>query len=84
MSRRDGLARRATQAWLARHEIPHDALFLRTARDNRRDSIVKRDIFDRLVRRTWQVRGVLDDRDQVVRMWRGLGLTCAQVGPGDF
>jgi hypothetical protein len=27
---------------------------------------------------------VLDDRDQVVTMWRGLGLTCLQVAPGDF
>jgi hypothetical protein len=84
VSGRDGVARRATQAWLARHEIPHDALLMRAERDNRRDSIVKREIFDRVIRRRWQVRGVLDDRDQVVRMWRDLGLTCAQVAPGDF
>jgi predicted kinase len=84
VSGRDGVARRATGAWLARHEIPHDALLMRPAGDNRRDSVVKREIFDRLIRHTWQVRGVLDDRDQVVRMWRDLGLTCAQVAPGDF
>jgi hypothetical protein len=46
--------------------------------------VVKREIFDRSIRHVWQVRGVLDDRDQVVRMWRDLGLTCAQVAPGDF
>jgi predicted kinase len=84
VSGRDGVARRATEAWLARHEIPYDALLMRAAGDNRRDSVVKREIFDRRIRRTWQVRGVLDDRDQVVRMWRDLGLTCAQVAPGDF
>ena len=84
VSGRDGVARSATQAWLDRHEIPHDALLLRTAGDNRRDSIVKREIFDRRIRPVWQVKGVLDDRDQVVRMWRGLGLTCVQVAPGDF
>jgi hypothetical protein len=84
VSGRDGVARADTQAWLARHEIPHDALFLRAAGDNRRDSIVKREIFDARIRHTWHVRGVLDDRDQVVRMWRDLGLTCAQVAPGDF
>ena len=27
---------------------------------------------------------VLDDRDQVVRMWRHRGLTCLQVAPGNF
>jgi predicted kinase len=84
VSGRDGVARAATLAWLDRHEIPHDVLLLRRRGDTRRDSVVKREIFDRSIRHVWQVRGVLDDRDQVVRMWRGLGLTCAQVAPGDF
>jgi predicted kinase len=84
VSGRDGVARSATQAWLDRHEIPHDALLMRVRGDGRRDSLVKREIFETVIRRRWQVRGVLDDRDQVVRMWRGLGLTCAQVAPGDF
>jgi predicted kinase len=84
VSGRDGVARRATQAWLDRHEIPYDVLLMRARGDARRDSVVKREIFETLIRRNWQVRGVLDDRDQVVRMWRELGLTCAQVAPGDF
>jgi predicted kinase len=84
VSGRDDVARVATLAWLDRHAIPHDVLLLRTRGDTRRDSIVKREIFDRTIRHVWQVRGVLDDRDQVVRMWRDLGLTCAQVAPGDF
>jgi predicted kinase len=84
VSGRDGVARAATLAWLDRHEIPHDLLLLRARGDARRDSVVKREIFDRRIRHVWQVRGVLDDRDQVVRMWRHLGLTCAQVAPGDF
>jgi predicted kinase len=84
VSGRDGVARRDTEAWLDRHDIPHDALLMRTAGDSRKDSIVKREIFDGRIRHVWQVKGVLDDRDQVVRMWRDLGLTCAQVAPGDF
>jgi predicted kinase len=84
VSGRDGVARAATLAWLDRHEIPNDVLLLRARGDTRRDNVVKREIFDRSIRHVWQVRGVLDDRDQVVRMWRGLGLTCAQVAPGDF
>ena len=27
---------------------------------------------------------VLDDRSQVVKMWRELGLTCLQVADGNF
>jgi hypothetical protein len=57
---------------------------MRAAGDSRRDSIVKREIFDDRIRQVWHVKGVLDDRDQVVRMWRDLGLTCVQVAPGDF
>ena len=27
---------------------------------------------------------VVEDRDQVVKMWRSLGLTCFQCAKGDF
>lgn len=27
---------------------------------------------------------VFDDRDRMVALWRGLGVTCFQVAPGDF
>jgi hypothetical protein len=50
----------------------------------RKDAIVKRELFDAHVRGTWNVNFVLDDRQQVVDMWRGLGLVCLQVAPGDF
>ena len=32
----------------------------------------------------FDVKFVLDDRDQVVEMWRDMGLPCFQVAPGDF
>ena len=63
---------------------PYDALFMRAEGDSRRDSIVKQEIFDTDVRDRWRVVGVFDDRQQVVRMWRGLGLTVFQVAEGDF
>ena len=31
-----------------------------------------------------RIKGVFDDRDRVVKMWRSKGLTCFQVGYGDF
>jgi predicted kinase len=84
MSGRDESCRALTEQWLARHQVPYDGLFLRPAGDSRKDAIVKRELFDRHVADRWAVRGVIDDRRQVVEMWRAMGLMCAQVAPGDF
>jgi predicted kinase len=84
VSGRDGSCRAQTRDWLVRHGIPFDDLLMRAAGDQRKDSVVKREIFEAEIRPRWQVRGVLDDRQQVVAMWRAIGLTCAQVAPGDF
>lgn len=84
MSGRDESCRDGTAAWLKRHGIRYDALFMRPAADSRKDSIVKAELFWEHVAPHWNVRGVIDDRDQVVAMWRALGLMCAQVAPGDF
>jgi predicted kinase len=74
-----------TEAWLERHVgVPYEALFMRVTGDQRRDSIVKEEIFDREIRGRYHVVGVFDDREQVVRMWRSLGLTVFQVAEGRF
>jgi predicted kinase len=78
-------ARQATADWLDAHVgLPYAALHMRRTGDNRRDSVVKREIFDGEVRRNWNVVAVFDDRNQVVRMWRDLGLTVFQVAEGNF
>ncbi|MEU4578984.1 AAA family ATPase [Nonomuraea sp. NPDC023979] len=85
MSGRSTACRSATEAWLAEHvAIPYDALHMRSAGDIRRDSIVKRELFDAHVRDAYDVACVLDDRRQVVVMWRSIGLTVLQVADGDF
>lgn len=57
---------------------------MRPAGDSRRDAIVKREIFEEEIRDRWRVVGVFDDRQQVARRWRELGLTVSQVAEGDF
>jgi predicted kinase len=84
MSGRDESCRTLTEQWLAKHEVPYDGLFMRPAGDSRKDSIVKQELFSTQVASRWAVRGVIDDRQQVVEMWRAMGLMCAQVAPGDF
>jgi predicted kinase len=84
-SGRDAVCRAQTEAWLELHVgVPYEALFMRPKGDNRKDAVVKREIFDREIRDRWRVVGVFDDRRQVVRMWRALGLTVFQVAEGDF
>jgi len=74
-----------TTAWLAEHvAVAYDALLLRADGDGRKDTTVKAELFDRHVRDRYRVVAVLDDRDQVVRAWRAMGLTVLQVGEGDF
>ncbi|MDI6097813.1 AAA family ATPase [Actinoplanes sp. NEAU-A12] len=84
-SGRDAVCRAETEAWLDLFVgVPYEALFMRAEGDSRKDSIVKREIFDQEVRDRWRIVGVFDDRQQVVRMWRQLGLTVFQVAEGDF
>ncbi len=84
MSGRSSEFRPQTQRWLEAKQIPYTELHMRAEGDQRKDSIVKRELFDAHVRGRWNVRFVLDDRQQVVDMWRSLGLVCLQVAPGDF
>lgn len=77
-------SRRSTEKWLVDNEVPNDYLFMRPTGDNRSDFIVKQEIYDRYIKNKFAIKFVLDDRDQVVKMWRSNGLKCLQVAEGDF
>lgn len=80
---RDGVCRKKTLDWLEDHFIYYHHFDMRAEGDNRKDVIVKREMFDR-VKGKYNILGVFDDRDQVVAMWREVGLQCFQVNYGDF
>lgn len=87
VSGRSEVCRAETEAWLARHDIPHTELHMATrgeAESGVPDSAVKRRIHDTLIAPRYRVLICIDDRQQVVDVWRGLGYVCAQVGPGNF
>jgi predicted kinase len=86
MSGRDSVCREQTLVWLKDNvRLTDFHLFMRPEGDMRKDSIVKRELFDTHVRNKFYIDFVLDDRDQVVDMWRNdLGLVCLQVEYGDF
>jgi predicted kinase len=82
--RRDS-AQVQTENWLKAQNIPYEVLLMRHANDARKDAIIKRELFDQHVAGKYFVEFVLDDRDQVVDMWRTeLGLPCFQVNYGNF
>jgi len=60
------------------------SLYMRKTGDYRKDCIIKKELFDTHIRGKYYVDFILDDRNQVVEMWREMGLTCLQVAPGDF
>lgn len=74
-----------TQLWLERNAsgVPYQ-LFMRASDDFRNDAVVKYDIYRDHIHDQFHVIMVFDDRNRVVDMWRGIGLCCAQVAPGDF
>jgi len=77
-----------TMQWLHEHTdlFNYDKelyLYMREDGDFRRDDIVKQEILYKYIDRD-RVLFVLDDRDQVVDMWRRNGLHCFQVAEGDF
>lgn len=85
VSGRSNQCRDQTREWLNEH-VPFTwdcPLYMRPDGDYRPDTELKRDIYGRYVAGL-DVLCVFDDRDQVVKMWRELGLTCLQVADGDF
>ena len=85
MSGRQEKAREVTEIWLKTHFIPFDELHMRETGDNRKDAIVKKELYERYIKDTYFVDFWLDDRNQVVDMVRKeLGLLCLQVYYGDF
>lgn len=84
VSGRDGSCRELTENWLRANDIPFNSLFMRPAGDMRKDSFVKMEIFENEFKGKYNIKFILDDRNQVVQMWRSLGLTCLQVADGDF
>ena len=74
-----------TMTWLERYGISYDTLIMRAAGDFRKDAIIKKEIFSNYVEGKYFVELVLDDRNQVVDLWRNdLQLPCFQVFYGDF
>jgi predicted kinase len=74
-----------TRRWINREVYSGSyELIMRRAGDHRPDYLVKYELFNKHVRDNYFVVGAFDDRDQVVNMYREIGITVFQVAPGNF
>lgn len=86
LSGRMDTSREVTTQWLKTNKLwfTNQKLYMRKEGDYRKDSIVKKELYEQHIKGNYYVNFVLDDRNQVVDMWRKEGLLCLQVYYGDF
>jgi predicted kinase len=66
-------------------DVPQAMLLMRGRKDMRKDTIIKREIWDAHIAGKWNVLCAIDDRPSVVRMWRyDVGLPVFQVSDKEF
>ena len=76
--------RSLTEQWLTWNQIPFKEILMRPDKDFRPDHQIKEEMLNGLVSRGKNIEFVVDDRNQVVEMWRRNGITCLQCDEGDF
>ncbi|MCD2421722.1 AAA family ATPase [Niabella pedocola] len=85
VSGREDKYQQQTLRFLKKHAIHFDALWMRPSGNYIKDSVLKKELFKQQIEGRYHVSLVLDDRDQVVDMWRKeLQLPCFQVFYGPF
>lgn len=65
--------RHHTAWWLAMHDVPSDALFMRANNDNRPDFDVKKDILS-TIRQAWNPIHAWDDNPSIIALWKQEGI----------
>ena len=72
-----------TIAWLGHHLIPFDKIYTRKSGDFRQDAIVKQEILQQILDDGYDPFLAVDDRKEVVEMWRSFGITTLQCAPDE-
>lgn len=76
--------RAVTENWFIWNEIPFANITMRPDNDFRPDNELKQEILNGLIATGHSVAFAVDDRQQVVEMWRRNDITCFQCDVGDF
>ncbi len=87
VSGRDSVCRIGTERWIYSRLMTKPDVYMRPEGDNRKDYVVKRELYEKYIKGQWNVRAIFDDRPQVIQLWRELGFAdrLFDVGQGkDF
>lgn len=81
---RDSNQERATREWLEKNTLSRFPLYMRNRQDSRQDYIIKEIILDFELLTRYEPYFFIDDRQQVVDMYRKRGYTVLQCDVGNF
>jgi predicted kinase len=85
LSGRSSEYREQTERFIDKHNFPCSALYMRKEGDNRKDAVIKGELYEEHIKGKYNVLVVFDDRNQMVDFWRKeVGVPCFQVNYGDF
>ncbi len=82
VSGRPEKCRAETEDWLAHNGVTYETLYMRPMRDNRRDYLLKKDVWLRIAEKHF-ITAIYEDRSCVVDLGRALGFTVLQVKDGN-
>lgn len=73
-----------TQKWLMENDVFFDDIFVRHEGDHRSDWEVKKEMYEKFIKDDYNVAYVIDDRKQVIDMWRSENLMVLDVAGHTF
>ena len=82
VSGRDIVCKGLTKEWLSFYGIEFDEIFMRPENDFRKDTIIKKEIYENDIKNNYNVLSVYDDRLSVCEAWHELGLFVFNVNQG--
>lgn len=89
LTSRPEIYRQITECWLFENIIfptidGSFMLYMRQPNDPKNNAKFKRLVYFRSIEDHFDTLFVIDDRDECVKMWREIGLTCLQPGNGNY
>lgn len=84
VSGRDGVCRKLTEDWLEMYGIQYDEFHMRPENDFRKDTVIKKEIYQNNIKHKYNVLCVYDDRLQVLDMWNKENIFTFNVNQGNI
>lgn len=84
VSGRDKSCEELTKEWLKFYDIHFDEIYMRPENDFRKDTVIKKELYENHIKGKYNALCVYDDRLQVLEMWNELGIFAFNVNQGQI